>query len=151
MKLQLLGNRDALAGLLFASIGACAFFAARDYPAGTLGEMGPGYFPRALGGLLMLLGGGVLLRGLRSLQPVRGRWDWGALALLTVAMLAFGAGIERIGLVPALALLLGIAALASREFSLLEILVLMAVLCLSAVAVFVWGLRLPYALFAWRF
>ncbi len=114
MKLKLFGNRDALAGLLFVSIGAFAFFAARDYPVGTLGEMGPGYFPRALGGLLVLIGGVVLLRGLRSLQPVQGRWDWGALALLTVAMLAFGAAIERIGLVPALALLLGIAALAGR-------------------------------------
>jgi hypothetical protein len=151
MKLQLFGNRDALAGLLFVSIGAFAFFAARDYPVGTLGEMGPGYFPRALGGLLMLIGGVVLLRGLRSLQPVQGRWDWGALALLTGAMLAFGAGIERIGLVPALALLVGIAAFAGREFRLLEVLVLTVVLNLGAVAVFIWGLQLPYALFAWRF
>ncbi|MDH6592487.1 hypothetical protein M2165_002376 [Variovorax sp. TBS-050B] len=151
MRPRLLSNRDALAGLLFVTIGAFAFFAARGYPVGTIAEMGPGYFPRTLGCLLMLLGAGVLARGLRSAQPVEGRWAWGALALLTVSMLAFGAGIERIGLVPALALLLPIAALAGREFRPLEMLLLTAVLCLGAVAIFVWGLKLPYALFAWRF
>ncbi len=151
MRPGLLANRDALAGCLFAAIGAFAFFAARDYPVGTLGEMGPGYFPRALGGLLMLLGGAVLVRGLRRLHPVEGPWAWGALALLTLSMLVFGAGIERVGLVPALALLLPIAALAGREFRLVEVLLLTALLCLSAVAIFVWGLKLPYALFAWRF
>ena len=151
MEPRLLSSRDALAGLLFVSIGTFAFFAARHYPVGTIDEMGPGYFPRVLGGLLMLLGGVVLVRGIRNAQPVQGPWAWGALALLTISMLVFGAGIERIGLVPALALMLPIAARAGREFRALEVLLLTAVMCVAAVAVFVWGLRLPYALFAWRF
>ncbi|MEW6513040.1 MAG: hypothetical protein AB1443_03460 [Pseudomonadota bacterium] len=47
---------DALAGALFALIGLGVVFVAGDYPAGEAARMGPGYFPRLLGMVLMLLG-----------------------------------------------------------------------------------------------
>lgn len=53
MKFDLRGNKDFLAGLLFALIGGFAVALARGYPMGTTMRMGPGYFPTVLGGILL--------------------------------------------------------------------------------------------------
>ena len=52
---------------------------------------------------------------------------------------------------PALAALFFVSARAGHEFKALEVLVLTAVMAVFAAAVFVWGLKLPYSLFAWNF
>ena len=44
-------NKDTLAGAVFVLFGALALVVARRYEAGTLLDMGPGYFPRVLGAL----------------------------------------------------------------------------------------------------
>ena len=59
--------------------------------------------------------------------------------------------VDEQGLVPALATLIFVSARAGHEFKALEVLVLTVVLSLLAAAVFVWGLKLPYSLFAWNF
>ena len=51
---------------------------------------------------------------------------------------------------PALAVLVLGSAAAGGEFKLVEIVALAIVLTGLSVAVFVWGLGLPYPLFAWR-
>jgi TctA family transporter len=63
LKPDLRNNRDFIAGLLFAVIGALAVALAHDYPIGTTMRMGPGYFPTALGAILFLFGVYVLARG----------------------------------------------------------------------------------------
>ena len=63
MKLQ--NPRDFLAGLLFMSFGAAALAMSQSYAIGTAARMGPGYFPRALGILLIVLGALLSLRGFR--------------------------------------------------------------------------------------
>ncbi len=151
MKPGLLGNRDVLAGLLFAAIGAAGFTVALAYPFGSVQQMGPGYFPRVLGVLLMGFGAVIFLRGLRRAEAVPGRWGWFALTVVTVSMVAFGWLMERVGLVPSLAVLVLVSAYAGPEFRWREALLLTVVLCLLAVAIFVWGLGLPYPLFAWEF
>ena len=45
-----------MAGLLFVVVGLSVMWLAGDYRPGTAARMGPGYFPRLLGGLLALLG-----------------------------------------------------------------------------------------------
>ena len=57
---------------------------------------------------------------------------------------------DRAGFVPALAVLVLGSAAAGGEFKLVEIVALAIVLTGLSVAVFVWGLGLPYPLFAWR-
>jgi hypothetical protein len=54
--------------------------------------------------------------------------------------------IERIGFVPSLLLLIVGSAAASSEFRLLEAVSVGAVLTVLCVAVFIWGLGLPYPL-----
>ena len=151
MKTRLASNRDFLAGLMFVAIGGGGFAVALSYPFGTVQQMGPGFFPRLLGVILVAFGLVTVVRGLRSGIPVEGGWGWFPLAMLSAALVAFGWLMERVGLVPALVVLLVVSARAGREFQWAEVLVLTAAMCLLAVAIFIWGLGLPYPLFAFEF
>jgi hypothetical protein len=59
--------RDLVAGLVFAAFGAAAIHFVREYPLGTAMRMGPGYFPAALGWILI---------GFGAFLCVRGLWRW---------------------------------------------------------------------------
>ena len=48
--------KDFWAGILYIAFGATAIIIALNYPAGTAGRMGPGYFPRGLGAILIAIG-----------------------------------------------------------------------------------------------
>jgi hypothetical protein len=148
IKTVLMRNRDVLAGLLFIALGAAGWAVALSYPFGTLQEMGPGFFPRVLG--LVLIGFGLItaFRGLRRGHAVVGAWGWIPLAKLSFALVAFGWLMEHAGLVPALVTLIVVSASAGKGLRLKEVLVLTVLLCVMAWAIFVWGLGLPYALFS---
>ena len=147
IKPDLRNNKDFLAGLLFLALGVLTVFFARDYPMGLAARMGPGYFPTVLGGMLCLFGLYILIRGIRSGEPVQGTWGWRPLGLITLAIVVFGFTMEKLGLVPALILLFFVAALAGREFRFKEVLLLAVLMSTFAAAVFVYGLKLPYPLF----
>jgi hypothetical protein len=151
MKTGLLANRDFLAGALFLAIGAGGFGVALAYPFGTIDQMGPGFFPRVLGVILAAFGVVTMFRGLRAGARVEGGWGWFPLAVLTVAIVAYGWLMERVGLVPSVAVLVVASAYAGPEFRWREAVVAAGVLCLMSVAIFVWGLGLPYPLFAFEF
>ena len=139
-------HRDLLAALLFIAIGAFALVGARAYPVGTAMQMGPGYFPVALGWLLIALGAlvGVRVSRARDWQPVA--WNWRPLAWISASILAFGFLMPRCGLLPALLVMFPLAAAAGRGFRWREVLVLTVVMSAFAAAVFVQGLKLPYHL-----
>jgi hypothetical protein len=151
MRTSIFKSQDALAGLLFMGLGALGFAIALGYKFGTTIDMGPGYFPRILS--LVLIGFGVVtfVRGVRNVVRIEGGWAWLPLLLLSASLLLFGFLIERLGLVPALAALFFVSARAGHEFKALEVLVLTVAMSAFAAAVFVWGLKLPYSLFAWNF
>lgn len=139
-------NRDLWAGLMLIATGAAATLLAREYPSGSVLRMGPGYFPRALGGILIVLGIAVLIMGLRGGEKVQGGWSPRALIVLPLSMVLFGVLVEHAGFVPAMAVLVFGSAAAGREFKLGEVLLLTGLLTALSVAVFVWGLGLPYPL-----
>lgn len=151
MKTSLLANRDFLAGLLFIAMGAGGFAVALSYPYGSVQQMGPGFFPRTLGVILAGFGVVTMIRGLRSGEPVRGAWGWFPLAMLSIAMIAFGWLMEHVGMVPSLVVLVVASAWAGREFRWGEAALLAVAMSLLAVAIFTWGLGLPYDLFAFEF
>ena len=146
MKPDLWNNRDFLAGLLFIVLGGLAVALARDYPIGSTMRMGPGYFPTVLGGILLLFGVYVLLRGVRSGDEVKGEWGYRPLALIALSIVLFGFLLDRVGMVPAIVVALFAAAAAGREFRLKEVLLLAVVMTAFSVAVFSYGLKLPYPL-----
>ena len=146
MKPDLRNNRDLIAGLLFIVLGALAAVLARDYPFGTTMRMGPGYFPTMLGGILLVFGATILLRGIRSGETVKGEWGVRPLAWITLSIILFGFLLDRVGMVPATVVTLFAAAAAGREFRLKEVLLLAIVMTAFSVAVFSYGLKLPYPL-----
>jgi len=146
VKPDLWNNRDFLAGLLFIVLGGLAVALARDYPIGSTMRMGPGYFPMVLGGILFLFGVYVLLRGVRSGDKVKGEWGYRPLALIALSIVLFGFLLDRVGMVPAIVVALFVAAAAGREFRLKEVLLLAVVMTAFSVAVFSYGLKLPYPL-----
>ena len=146
MKPGLWNNRDFLAGLLFVVLGGLAVALARGYPIGSTMRMGPGYFPTVLGGILLLFGVYVLLRGVRSGDEVKGEWGYRPLALISLSIVMFGFLLDRVGMVPAIVATLFAAAAAGREFRFKEVLLLAVVLTAFSVAVFSYGLKLPYPL-----
>ena len=144
MKLELRGNKDFWSGLMFLVIGALAVLVARDYPFGKLLRMGSGYFPTLLGWILVLFGIYIMAKGLRRNEKIQGHWSIRALILLPVMIILFGALMERAGFIPALAVLAFGSAAAGKDFKWGEVLLLTAVMTMLSLAVFVWGLGLPY-------
>ena len=146
MNLELRTNKDFWAGVMLMGIGAGAMFVARDYPLGTALRMGPGYFPRMLGGLLVLFGIYIMGAGLRRYEKIKGRYSLRAMILVPLSLVLFGVLMDHAGFVPALVALVFGSAAAGREFKFLEVLLLTALLTVASVATFIWGLELPYPL-----
>ena len=101
MRIELRDNAGLWSGLLFIGTGAAAIVMAADFRLGSALRMGPGYFPAALGGILILLGIVVLAKGLKDPQPILGRWSLRALVLLPLSLVLFGVLMEYAGFVPA--------------------------------------------------
>ena len=146
MKLEFRRNQDFWAGLMFLGIGAVAIFVARNYPLGRLLRMGAGYFPILLGGILILFGAYIMVKGMRKGEKVQGNWSIRAGILLPIMIVLFGVLMERAGFIPALAALAFGSAAAGKEFRWGEVLLLTAFLTVLSLAVFVWGLGLPFPL-----
>lgn len=149
MSSKSLQNKDCLAGIVFMLFGVLAFVISRNYESGSLLDMGPGYFPRILSVLLGLLGASILFRGVKSRMVDGVSWAFLPLGILSLSMVLFGLLVERVGLVPSLAVLVLVSAAAGSEFKFREVLVLAVAVCLFAVVVFVWGLNMRFPLFAW--
>src|SRR4030095_8030134 len=68
--------KDVFAGLLFIAFGIAAIVIGSGYALGTAARMGPGYFPRILGLLLIVLGLALALRALRISGPPIPVFKW---------------------------------------------------------------------------
>lgn len=138
--------KDFAAGMLFVAIGAAALFIGADYRLGTLLNMGPGYFPRIIGILLLGLGVIVALTSLRVQGGPLEAWRLRPLVLVLGAIVAFGWMLERFGLFAAIGGLILLSGFAQTGRRFWEIPVLIGVLGLVAWLVFILGLGLPIAL-----
>lgn len=147
MKGEFRGNRDFWAGVMFFAVGAVAILIARDYPYGSMLRMGAGYFPTLLGGILILFGIYIMVKGLRKSEKIEGTWSLRALIMLPAITVLFGVFLERAGFIPALAVLAFGSAAAGSEFKWGEVLLFTLFLTALSLAVFIWGLGLPYPLF----
>lgn len=110
--------KDFWTGLIYIAFGAAALWIGADYRLGTAGRMGPGYFPKVLAWLLLILGAVSLVRSVMSKGDPVGRVALKPLMLLSLACLLFGAFINTAGLIVALLALVLVSAAASQEFRL---------------------------------
>jgi hypothetical protein len=135
-------QKDFFSGVMFFALGLAFVGLAQGYAMGTASRMGPGYFPTVLGALLALLGLAIAIKGLTGgdRHGEVARLHFGPLVIVLGAVLLFGALLRPAGLVAATLALTGIAAYASHEFSLREVVPLALLLVALVLAVFVWGL-----------
>jgi hypothetical protein len=146
MNAALRNNKDFWAGAMLIATGVAAVLIARDYPFGSAFRMGPGYFPTVLGGILVLFGIALVVRGFKGGERVAGGWSLRALIVLPASFVLFGFLMDHAGFLPALAVLIFGSAAGSREFKFTEVALLTVVLTAISVAIFIWGLGLPYPL-----
>jgi hypothetical protein len=138
-------NQDTLSGLLFVIFGLAFALGAGAYDIGTAARMGPGYFPRALGGVLVLLGIGVYVGGLRLPRQQGTGWRFPLRPLLAIcaAIAVFALLLKPAGLAIASALLVAVSAWGQSRPRWAEVVAAALVLTVAAVAVFAYGLKLP--------
>ncbi|MBM4313527.1 MAG: tripartite tricarboxylate transporter TctB family protein [Deltaproteobacteria bacterium] len=146
MKFPLSRNKDFWAGVMLIAIGAGALFIARDYRFGSALRMGPGFFPTILSVILIAFGVCITAVSLRSGEKIKGNLSLRAFLLLPLSLLLFGVLMDLAGFIPALAVLVFVSAASGKEFKATEVLLLTTVLTAASVALFIWGLGLPYPL-----
>lgn len=153
MRRQLLFDRDVICGLFFVALGGATVLYAQNYPLGTLTDMGPGYFPTILGGMLMffgaIIGAGSLLMGGRA---TLGRAAIRPLLALVASPICFAVLLDRIGLPLSVFCAAMIACAARQEFLRPWAVLLSLVLAIICVLVFVTLLGVPVRLWpaAWQ-
>jgi hypothetical protein len=152
VQFKIKSQEDFWAGLMFIGFGLLAVVVARDYPFGSTMRMGPGYFPTVLGGLMIVMGAIISIRSTWVTGEGIRRFGWRGLFFLSLAFATYGFLIDTmdVGFVISIAAVVILSTLASREFNWVESLWLAALLVLGTVAVFIWGLDMPYPLFWWR-
>jgi hypothetical protein len=132
--------------MMMIGIGAAAMFIARDYRFGSALRMGPGFFPTFLGGILIAFGICIMAVGLRSGEKIQDSLSFRPLIVLPLSLVIFGVLMEHTGFIPAMVALVFVSAASGRQFRVIEVLLLTVVLTVASVALFIWGLGLPYPL-----
>jgi hypothetical protein len=155
-------RRDCLGGTLMLLIGAGALAEGATYDIGTLNNMGPGFFPVALGVLMTLVGLGMLISAWLAARrtaaiatattsagsPAR-RPEWTAWACILGGIAAFVGIGEYGGLAPATFALVFISALGDRTNTPKRAALLALAMVVISAVVFRWALKLQFPLFSW--
>jgi hypothetical protein len=137
---------EAAAALTFVAIGTYVVAEAYTYPMGTATAMGPGYVPRILGSLLVMLGIATLVQARNSklrLPQISIRSSASVLAAIAV----FALLIRPAGLLPAAFGLAIVSSFAEVPFRPVKSLLNGVVICAIAYAIFIWALGLPLRAF----
>jgi hypothetical protein len=134
--------KDFFAGLLFVAVGCAAIIISTGYTLGTAAHMGPGYFPRMLGILLVAIGAVLSLRALRLRGESLPAWKWRPTVVVLGSVVLFGAIVTPLGLVLSTIILIVLSSAASAEFRPKEAVVSSVLLAAVVVGVFVFGLHL---------
>src|SRR5476649_2044506 len=129
--------KDFWSGLFFIAVAAGFIGLSHQYGTGTMHRMGPGLFPTLVGVLLVGLGLIIALRAFAIDGPPVPRFHARPICISLVAIALFGVALTYLGLIAAIAVLVVISAVASRESKPLETVGLVVVLIAFSVAVFV--------------
>ncbi len=144
--MHLRNPKDFWAGVLFAAIGFAFAIVVKvaEYPMGTASRMGAGYFPFVLGTILGVLGLIIVAKALVSDGDRVPKFAWRPIIFILGAVIIFGLTAKTIGLALAIVVLVMIASFGGHEFRMKEQLIASVVLAIGSIAVFVYGLKLPF-------
>jgi putative tricarboxylic transport membrane protein len=145
MKLQIRNQPDFFSGLFFIVLGVAFSWWATQYSLGTSANMGPGYFPLLLGGLLAVLGCFIAAQSVtkvaeeKAIEPMFLR----PFILVLGSVALFSTLLIPLGLILATLVLVVASALASHEFAWKYTILSVIVLTGTCYLIFVVGLQLP--------
>lgn len=147
MKSITFDTTNAICGALLALTGAFFAFQSFGLEIGTALRMGPGYFPLVLSAVLVLLGVIILVQAVRvqgePIEPLA----WRGMLFILPAPVFFGLTVRGLGFAPALFLTAFIACFASQRMNVVFALILSLLLTAFSIAVFSYGLGLPFERF----
>lgn len=149
-----INKQDAWASALLCALGLFVVVHGSSYSLGTLSRMGPGFFPVALGVLLIFLGVLNLFTSGQTAddesdETLTAPPDWRGWLCIIGGVVAFIAVGKYGGLIPATLALVFISALGDRTHTLLSALALAVFVTILGVVIFSWGLDLQFPLFRW--
>lgn len=150
-------HSDLLAALIFLGFGIVAITIGSGYGFGSPAALGSGAMPMLVGaglcamGLVQLVQNAAARRAGQQFISAFPRRELRPLLLILVSVLAFGLLIDRLGLLPALAALVGISWFADSGGRKREMLAVMVCVGVLLVAIFYFGLGIPFRLVSWRF
>jgi hypothetical protein len=138
--------KDFWSGVMFALIGFAFAIIVKvyEYPMGTASRMGAGYFPFVLGNVMGVLGLIIIAQSLFTAGGPVSKFAWRPLFWVLLAFVIFGLTAKFLGLVIAIFLLVVISSYGGHEHKWKEALISSAILAASSIAVFVYGLKLPF-------
>ena len=141
--------KDFWAGILFIVLGLATVIIARDYSMGSAGRMGPGYFPRGLGAILIVLGLVLSVRALRMSGASIAFPTFQPLLIILGSVVLFAFAAPKLGLIGATVLLILASSTASHEFRWKEAVLSSAFLAVFVLGAFVYGLKLQLPTWPW--
>jgi Tripartite tricarboxylate transporter TctB family len=146
-------HKDVYGGLGVMLFGVVYALQATRYTIGTLSRMGPGYFPTALGVIMVLTGLAIAIKGYLS-TPAQDEEhrpaEWRAWILICASLVAFILLAERLGIMAATFAVVFISAFADRDNNWKQAAVLALAMVVIGVIVFWWALKIQLPLWPGR-
>jgi putative tricarboxylic transport membrane protein len=138
--------QDLIGGLLSIALGVFALVTASSYPMGSLLRMGPGFFPGALAGLIILLGFALIGAALRS-RSNQPNVDIRLRSVVTIGLgiVLFAELLERAGLIPATLALVLVSSLAEPRWRPRRAIALALAMTALVYVIFIVVLQIPVA------
>lgn len=144
-------SKDLRAGLFLMLVGAVVLVLVWGYPSGTLSEIGPGAMLQLAGGLILLLGLLMVLRGWRQAATAAGNRISPRAFIIPGAMAAFAILLPWLGLAFTAAIATVVAGFGSRDLSVKERLFSAVILSAFVTLLFGYGLRLQVPIWPWSY
>jgi hypothetical protein len=135
--------QDFGSAIVFLLIGLAGLYFGKDLTYGTASRMGPGYFPHLLSWLIIGIGVVVGLKSLATEGPPIDPPKFRPMLFVLLSVIVFGYMMSYVGLAITAVVMTLIAALARRNFNILESLALGVGLAIGCVLIFVYGLGQP--------
>lgn len=140
----------AVSGGVLLLAGLVMLFFAKDYPNGSLNQMGPGFIPQTIGFLMSVLALAIIIIDVRTPRLAQaGAAHWRGLIFISASIVIFAVLVDVAGLVPSMFLALGVSMFADNHARLIPVLVYTVIATFLGWLLFIVGLELPIPAF-WR-
>lgn len=143
--------KDFISGILFLAIGTTGMIMLRAYQFGTPRQMGPGFLPSVLAGLLIIFAVTLTVRSFLGPGEALGSIPVRAPALILGGALLFALLLRPAGLAIAIPAMILTGSFASSRVSFVAATITAAVLTTASCVVFVYALRQPIPVLGYWF